>query len=77
MELAEGPLLSGVCHVSDTSQRQRWLEHYNIYMKATEKNKKSKETKVATSLTLLGEQGIYIYHSFQWDLEPAKMTLQR
>jgi hypothetical protein len=54
------------------SQWDRWVEQYEFYMKATEKDKKSKAIQVATLVTLLGEEGFEIYRSFEWESDTDK-----
>lgn len=57
--------------MGDIAQRwDRWVEHYSFYMKATEKDKKSKAIQTAILLTLLGENGMDIYRTFEWE-DPA------
>lgn len=77
--MAEGLRPPGPFSVGDAgtdtcpSQRwERWLEQYNFYMKATEKDKKSKAVQVATLLTLLGEQGMDIFRSFEFENNEEK-----
>jgi hypothetical protein len=48
----------------------KWIEHYDFYMRATEKDKKSKAVQVAVLLTLLGEEGMEIYRTFTYE-DPA------
>ena len=46
---------------------EKWIEQFDFYMKATEKDKKSKAVQVAVLLTLLGEDGMEIYRTFQYE----------
>ena len=45
---------------------KKFKQRYEMYMKATEKDKKAEDIQVATLLTMIGEQGMDIYNSFEW-----------
>ena len=49
-----------------------WLEQFEFYMLATEKNTKSEEVQVATLLTVLGAQGQELFRTFDLTDENRK-----
>ena len=44
----------------------RWIERYDFYIMATEKNNKPGSVQVAILLTLMGSDAIDIYRTFEW-----------
>ena len=51
---------------------KKWVEQYDFYMKATEKDKKDSDVQVAILLTLLGPDSMDIFRSFEWATEIDK-----
>jgi len=49
-----------------------WLQQYDFYMLATEKNKKAEEIQIATLLTILGSQGQELFRNFDLTNEDRK-----
>lgn len=50
----------------------QWLEQFDFYMTATEKASKPGEVQVATLLTLLGQQGLELFRTFNLDADDKK-----
>ena len=56
---------------------QRWVEHFDCYMMAAERDKKAGEIQFATLLTLMGPEAMDVYHSFEWRSEAEKHDISQ
>lgn len=54
-------------HFSMTDNWSLWRQKFDIYLTATDKKKASDETKIATLLACMGDEGIYLYNTFEPD----------
>ena len=68
-----GIFTNGSSNPSEASRNwNAWLEQFDYYMLATEKNSKPGEVQVATLLTLLGAQGQEIFRTFSLSADQKK-----
>ena len=56
---------------------QRWVERFDCYMMATERDKKVGGIQVATLLTLMGSEAMEVYRSFDWGSEAEKHDISQ
>jgi hypothetical protein len=70
-------LVGGIRNPSETSRSwTKWIEQFDFYMTASEKDQKPGRVQIATLLTLLGPAGQDIYRSFQLtEEERTNMTI--
>jgi len=69
------PRRSFAVHANAASEWHKWKDHFELYLKASEKTSKNGPTKVAILLTAMSPDAIDIYKTVDWGSDQSKHDL--